>query len=228
MRVANGKSVTDTGPMTFRNTVDEGNVMGLNPKKPKTDDSAAAMEAERQARISANVGNINSAFAGREGQYAAFADALRKKYTGDLTRQYDTAGRNLKFELAGAGLTGGSAAKDQGADLARQMTEGTVAAEQQVGSAEAGLRSADENARMQMISLAQAGGDIGNAATQTGNMLRANYDANTAGAKGLGDVFGGTAATYKAMQEARNLRRGLSTAQDSIYGVGLGRPYGGK
>lgn len=225
-RVASGKKITDTGPMTFRNTVDEANVMGLNPKKPATDTSAAAMEAERQARISANVSGINSAYAGREGQYAAFADALRKKYTGDLTRQQDTASRNLKFELAGAGLTGGSVAKDQGADLGRQMTEGTVAAEQKVGAQEAALRGADENSRMQMISLAQAGGDIGNAAVQTGNMLRANYDANANGANTLGDVFGGTAATYKAMQEARNLRRGLASSQEQIYSAGIGRPPG--
>lgn len=200
----------------------------VNPTPKDPSAAAAAAESERQARISANVGNINSAFAGREGQYKQFADALRTKYTGDLSRQYTEANRNLKFELAGAGLTGGSAAKDQGADLGRQMTEGTISAERQVGAAEAGLRDADESSRTQMIALAQAGGDIGNAATQTGSMLRANYNKNANTANTLGDVFGSTAATYKAMQEARNLRRGLSTAQDSIYGTGIGRPLGGR
>lgn len=194
------------------------------PKDPSI--AAAQAESERQARISKNVSDINGAFAGRESQYADFANALRTKYTGDLNRQYGEANRNLKFELAGAGLTGGSVAKDQGADLGRQMTEGTVAAEQKVGSQEAGLRAADENSRTQLISLAQAGGDIGNGATQTANMLRANYDSNANAANTLGDVFGGTAATYKAMQEARNLRRGLASSQEQIYGAGIGRPYG--
>lgn len=227
-RAATGKKVTDGGPVTFKNVVDEGNLMGLNPQKPATDNTAERMEAERQARISKNVADINSAFTGREAQYQQYADALRKKYTGDLSRQYADASRNLKFELAGAGLTGGSQARDSGAELGRQMAEGTISAEQQVGAQEAGLRNADEQSRLNLISLAQAGGDIGNAATQAGNMLRANYDANANKINTLGDVFGGTAATYKAMQEARNLRRGLASSQEQIYGAGIGKPAGSR
>jgi hypothetical protein len=182
--------------------------------------AAERMEAERQARITKNVGNINSAFAGRGAQYKRFSDALRSRFTGELTRQHADAGRNLKFELAGAGLTGGSVAADSGRDLARQMTEGTISSESKVNAAEADLRSRDEQTRSQMIAMAQAGGDIGNASAQTASMLRGNIGAaegtNTANA--LGDMFGRT----------RNIRRGLK--QSEIYaspftrGSGAGGP----
>lgn len=194
-------------------------------KAPPKDMTAEEMEAARQERISANVAAINNTFAGREGQYKQFADALRTKFTGDLDRQQREASRNLRFELAGAGLTGGSVASDKGADLGREMAEGTVAAQSKVNEAEAALRSQDENARLQLISLAQTGGDIGNPAMQTANMLKANLQNAQGGAAGkLGDVFGSTAATYKQMQEARNLRRGLTSSYEQIYGSGIGRP----
>ena len=46
--------------------------------------SAAAQEAQRQARISANVADINSAFNGREGQYAELGNALRERLNTQL------------------------------------------------------------------------------------------------------------------------------------------------
>lgn len=198
------------------------------PEKAPQDMTAEEQEAARQQRISTNVASINSAYGSREGQYKAFADALRQKNTGDLNRQYADAGRSLKFELAGSGLTGGSVAADSGRDLGRQMAEGTVASESKVNAAEAGLRSQDENSRLQLISLAQAGGDIGNAASQTSNMLKANLQGAQSGVSALGDIFGSTAATYKAMGEARNLRRGLTGSYEQIYGGGIGRPPGGR
>lgn len=228
-RASKGQNpIKQQGPTTFRNLVDEGNLLGINPPKPLEDMSAEEQEAERQKRISANVANINSAYAGREGQYKAFADALRQRFGSDLNRQYESANRNLRFELAGAGLTGGSVARDQGRDLSREMAEGTVAAESKVNEAEAGLRGQDENARLQLISLAQTGGDIGNPAMQASNMLRANLQNAQGGtAAKLGDVFGSTAATYKQLQDARNLRRGLTSSYEQIYGSGIGRPQVG-
>ena len=192
-------------------------------KAPPKDMSAAEMEAERQARISGNVAQINNAYAGREKQYADYANAIREKYTNDLTKQYTGANRNLKFELAGAGLTGGSYAKDAGKDLANEMTQGTLAAESKAGEAESALRGQDENTRLQLISLAQTGGDIGNPAIQAGNMLKANLQSANSTAGQLGDVFGSTAQAYKQLQDARNLRRGLTTSYEQIYGAGIGR-----
>lgn len=178
--------------------------------------AAERAENERQARITGNVSQINSAFAGRESQYRKFVEALRANYGTTLNRQQADATRNLKFSLARGGLTGGSAAVDAGRELGREASEATIQAERQARGKEAELRNADEQSRLSMISLAQSGADIGNAATQTANALRANISgARSEGlAQGLGDVFANTISTYRKGQEAAQFRKGLG----SVYG----------
>lgn len=175
---------------------------------------AAQMEAERQATISKNVAGINSAFAGREGQYTDFENALRESLGAKLGQQRDVATRQNKFALARNGLTGGSAAIDAGRTLARENQEGVLNVEHQAQAGAAGLRSADEDTRARLISLAQSGSDIGNAAAQSASMLRANLGTaqNSANVNNLGDMFGGTAQTYRNMQDAAERRRGLQDA----------------
>jgi hypothetical protein len=197
----------------------------VNPEDTSAQD-AAAQEAARQKRISQNVTDINKAYAGRESQYGAFTAALRKQYGTDLGRQQTAASRNLKFNLARGGLTGGSVAVDTGRNLAREGAQATLTAESRAKAAEADLRSRDEQSRLSMISLAQSGNDIGNAAMQTGNALRANIqNAQATGqTQGLGELFGGTAATYKAMQEAAAMRKGLKYSE--IYANPFSRGSG--
>lgn len=182
---------------------------GTDPTK-----AAAEAEAKRSATISTNVGAINRAFGGRESQYTDFESALRNLYQGELGRQQGLATRQSKFSLARAGLTGGSAAIDAGRTLTREAGQGTLAAERQTRKGVSDLRGADEASRLQLISLAQSGNDIGNAASQTANTLRANIGQASASniASGLGDVFGQTAAAYRAQQDAAQRRRGLADA----------------
>lgn len=194
---------------------------GGNPSK-----DAAVAEAARQRTISGNVANINSAYAGRAPQYAQLGEALRARYGTELKRQQDQATRQSKFALARGGLTGGSAAIDQGINLAREASAGTIAAEQKARGGVASLQSQDEAARLNLISLAQSGSDIGNAAQQAASTLRANLETaqNTNTASGLGDVFGNTAATYKAQQDAAARRKGLAAANP--YSAAFTRPTG--
>jgi hypothetical protein len=186
----------------------------VNPEDTSAQD-AAAQEAARQKAIAQNVQSINKAYAGREGQYGDFVGALRKQYGADLGRQQTAAARNLKFGLARGGLTGGSAAVDAGRNLSRENAQATIAAESKATQAGADLRARDEQSRLSMISLAQAGANIGDAAGQTANALRANIEsARAAGqTQGLGELFGGTAQTYKSMQEAAALRKGLKYSE---------------
>jgi len=180
----------------------------------KATKAAERQEAERQARISGNVAGINKAFKGREPQYADFSAALREQYGNVLGRQRADATRQSRFALARGGLTGGSAAIDAGRTLNREAQEGTLAAERQVQGKTADLRGQDEASRLQMISLAQSGSDIGNAASQTANALRSNLGSamNTNVTEGLGDVFGDTASVYRSQQEAAARRKGLKEA----------------
>lgn len=176
---------------------------------------AEEAEAARQARISGNVKDVNSAFDNREGQYAQFSDALRSRLNEGVGIQRDNAKRQSKFALARGGLTGGSAANDANEVLNRESREATLAAERQVQSGVAGLRGSDEDARSRMIALAQSGNDIGNAQLQTTSALNANFGAatNATNISNLGDLFANTAQTYRAQQDAAARRRGLTEAQ---------------
>lgn len=177
-------------------------------------EEAKRLEAERQARITSNVQGINSAFAGRVPQYEQFGGALREDLNTRLGKERDTATRGLKFSLARSGLTGGSAAVDAGKNLAREGQEAAVDVERRVRGAVADLQGRDEQARTQLISLAQSGNDIGNAAQQSASMLRANLGAaqGAANVNNLGDLFGRTAATVRTQADAAARRRGLSEA----------------
>jgi hypothetical protein len=175
---------------------------------------AKAAEAERMGRITKNVASINSAFAGRAPQYAQFGAALRTQLGEGLAKQRETATRQTKFGLAKAGLTGGSAAKDAKVNLDRENTEGVINAERIARKGVADLQGQDEDARMRMISLAQSGNDIGNAAQNTAAMLQSNLSGASAAntVQNLGEVFGSSAAAYRASTDAAQRRRGLQDA----------------
>jgi hypothetical protein len=190
---------------------------------------AEAAEAERQARISRSVGDINAAFQGREAQYTGVADAVRQSLGKQLQKQQSDAARQLKFGLARGGLTGGSVAVDTGKTLGDEFNQATIGVENRAQTAASDLRAKDEASRLSMISLAQSGNDIGNAAAQTASMLNANIGAAKAdnAVNTLGEAFGGSAQTYKKWQEAAATRRGLRdsevyTAPFSRGGAALG------
>lgn len=193
------------------------NQMYLKPQQAakKSAKDAASAEAQRQARISQNVGDINTAFGNREPQYTDLGAALRERFGQQIGQQTRDATRNTKFALARGGLTGGSASIDAGRRLNRDAGEAVLVGERAAQSGVANLRNADEDARLRMISLAQSGGDIGNAGLQTAGMLKANLaNANaTANFDQLGNLFGGVAQANRNMNDAAARRRGLTEAQ---------------
>lgn len=181
---------------------------------------AALADERRQMRIGRNVRDIESAYAGREPQYADFITALRGSYGRDLGNQQAKAGRSLRFSLASRGLTKGSADRDESAQFQRESAEGALNAERAVQRAGADLRLQDEQTKQNLIGIAQSGNDVGNVAAQAASTLRANIqgasNANTA--QGLGDLFTNTLDTYRRAQEARAYRRGLGSVYSSPLG----------
>ena len=177
--------------------------------------AATAQQAQQQSEINNNVNAINSAFAGRQAQYNSYLGALNKSYQTQLNQQQANASRQLKFSLAGAGLTGSSVAADQGGQLREQMGQGTLAAEEQAQAKLAGLESSDTAEKQQLISLAQSGADVGNAAQQTSTALQANLqNAESALApNALGNAFGGITNTINQLNTAQQTRLGLKAAQ---------------
>jgi len=146
---------------------------------------------------------------------------LRERLNTDLGRQRATANRQTKFSLARGGLTGGSAAVDAGKTLAREGQEGVLQAERQARAGVADLQAKDEQARTQLISLAQSGNDIGNAGSQTAQMLKANLGGADNLTNNLGEVFSSATQNYRAQQDAAARRRGLSEA--STYAKAFSR-----
>lgn len=193
--------------------------------------AAQQQEAQRQAAIATNVNGINSAFANRQPQYQQYLGATRNLYQTELGRQQGIASRNLKFATARSGLTGSSVSADQGNELGREMAAGTLQAEQKSQGALSQLQSQDQAERLQMISLAQSGADIGNSATQTADALRANLGTamSSQTASGLGDVFGGITNSVTNTQNAAMTRRGLQAANAyaNPFTRGSAGTYGG-
>lgn len=178
-------------------------------------EAAQAQDAQRTATINNNVNQINKAFAGRQSQYDAYNAALSKSYESQLQTQQAQASRGLKFALARGGLTGSSVAAEQGGELQKEIGQGQLTASEQAQAKLAGLESSDTAEKQQLISLAQSGNNIGNAAQMTDNALKANLDnAQTALLpNSLGNIFGGVTNSVTNMNTAAQTRLGLRAAQ---------------
>ncbi len=178
-------------------------------------DAAQAREDERQAEIDRSTSAIDAAFGNRGPQQQEFVNSLREFLTGDVRRQQKVAGRRSKFGLARSGLTGGSQAVDQGQTLAEEFTEGLMKAERGAQSGLANLKGQDEQARLQLLSLAQTGLKSGTAAARASEAIRSNLAGATATGlqSDIGDVFGKTANLFRAQEEAAERRRGVREAE---------------
>lgn len=182
--------------------------MGSNDDAQK---QARRDEAGRTARIRDTTARIDATFDSpeRQQQYDNYAAALRGQYTMDAGRQKAIADRNLRFSMARGGLTGGSAAADGGASLRDEYSRGILDAEGRVQGGVADLRGSDQQSRLNLIQLANAGTDTTSAVANAGAALRSNL-ATARGAgigQGLGDIFAGTTSIYKKQQEAAERRR---------------------
>ena len=133
----------------------------------------------------------------------------------DVNRQFSEAERANRFGLARAGLMGGSADIDSNAELQRRTNEGLIKAAGIGDQAAADLRSADERARQNLISMAQSGIDTGTAGQMALGQLDANSQ-NAASARSgatVGSLFGDLAQAYLYGQQQAGLRAGMSPYQ---------------
>ncbi len=188
---------------------------------------AAQSEGLRQSNISRAIGQINQVYDNprQEARIADFLGAARSFYRGNLDREKEVQDRSLKFAMARSGLTGGSAAVDSGRRLGEAYQDGVLRAEQQaVGDANA-LRDANEQSRMNLISLAQTGADVGTGAGRAASAMAANLGGARArmNAENLGDVFGGLASIYETSRNTAAERRGNRDVYGLLYQPGFGQ-----
>lgn len=155
----------------------------------------------------------------RQQQYTDYAGALRNYFTEDADRQKTIADRNLKFSMARAGLTGGSASADAGKTLSDEYKRGILQAENSTQASLADLMAQDNQSRLNLIQLANAGTDATTAASNAASAMKASLAGaeTTAKAQGLGDIFASTADIYKKQETAAEKRRQQLAALGSNY-----------
>lgn len=187
---------------------------------------AAQADAWRQSNINRAVGQINSAYGNpkREADINDFLGATRSFYQNELGRQKDVADRSLKFAMARSGLTGGSATVDANRLLGENFQTGVLNADRLAQGAAENLRTADEQARMSLISQAQSGMDMTGGASRAAAALQSNLSGAQAGLKvdALGDVFGGIASIAKNSRDQAAERRGFNNTW-GFYQPGFGQ-----
>jgi hypothetical protein len=195
----------------------------------KPDDSAVrdaqAAEEQRRAEIEAAQKRIEEIFSSPErlAQYQAFEEATRGYLTGELDRQHDITGRNLKFALARSGLTSGSVDADKNRKLAEDYMKNLLGIERQSVRAGADLRSADQQTKWSLFSQILGGLDATTAEQNAAQSMRQNSSIAEAEAyqRLTNDLFGDFASLFKTSREEAGERRAAFDL-NTTYGV---RPH---
>jgi hypothetical protein len=193
---------------------------------------AQQQERERQAAITASTGRINDVFndPARQGQYDQLVRDTQAYYQKDLDRQKGDTDRQLKFAMARGGQTGGSVSIDQNKRVGEDYLRGVVEANRRAQGAGADLRQSDEQARSNLLAMAQSGLDATTASSQAASSMRNNLLSGQAGAtaQGLGNMFGGMSDVFRRSQDAAEMRRGQKYGMSQIYSPMFGTPRGGR
>ena len=198
----------------------------------KAAQQAAQQEGVRQANISRSMQQINGIYGSpkREADINDFLGASRSFYRQNLDKQHDAADRSLRFSMARNGLTGGSASVDANRQLGQDYQQGILSADRLAQSAANQLRTADEQSRMNMISLAQSGADMTTGSNQALNSLQNNLSGarSQLSADALGDLFSGVGTIAKNSRDQAEMRRANKDFYNLFYSPGFGYGNGGR
>lgn len=145
-------------------------------------EEAAAAERARQAAIAATQGRVNAVFDSpeRQAEIERAIAAQREFETGILNQKKADTDRQLKFALARNGQVGGSTQVDQQRRFGQDYANALLGVERSAQGFGANIRSADQEARARLISLATAGLDATTGAQQAAEAMRVNLQAGNA------------------------------------------------
>lgn len=182
---------------------------------------AEQAEKERQAQIRATQQRIEGAFSQpqREADIADFLNATRGYYREDANRQQGDASRNLQFALARSGMVGGQYDADTNRRLAETYQRGLLEADRRAQSAAASLRSADQQAKQQLLAMAQSGLDMTTATQNASQALRNNLAGATADAREgtLGNLFSSFGDIYSQSVKQQEEKRAQRDVYRTLY-----------
>lgn len=142
--------------------------------------------------------------------------ALNEKAVRD---QYADAERANRFGLARNGLLGGSSDIESNANLQEKTNEGLIQAQALGQKAAADLRSADQQTKQNLISLAQSGIDTGTAQQMAINSLNTNAQSalGQRGGASIGNLFENLGQAYLTNQLMKAYQGGYNF-QNPNYG----------
>ena len=183
---------------------------------------ANQMEQERQRKMQEAIATIRDIFAdpARDDIYNQQEQAVYDLNAKSVQDQYDQAERQNRFGLARNGLMGGSADVDSNANLQKITNEGLVQAKALGQQAAGNLRSSDESAKQNLISLAESGMDSGTAATLAQSQMAANQQnaLGQRGASAITGLFDGLAQGYLTKQIMDAYQQGYNFGNNRNYG----------
>lgn len=187
----------------------------------KAQKQAAAQQQQQTADEQAAVAGIDSIFndPSRQAEYDKLGKDVSTYYTNDVNQQQVKAARQQKFALARQGLVGGSQQAYEGGQLSQDYQKALIQATNQGQTAEANLKSQDEQTRESLVSMAMNGLSANEANSQATGSLATSLQAaqGQIGAQSLGNIFGDVAQYQTDSQNAAALRQGLTQGYGSIF-----------
>lgn len=173
--------------------------------------------------LAAKTAELAGVKAQRESNYETAGQDILNFKTPQLDKQREKAERNLRFQLARTGQTGGSLAQDQKYELNDNYSRGLADLTNQKEAAVNTARAADEQTRIDLINRIRSGMDQASAVASANAQTTSNIDSARDSALGqsLQDYFSGMGYLYgqNQQQQAYNnrlkqLTQGTATADN--------------
>lgn len=188
----------------------------------KAQRAAENREKEREARISANVGEVNRVYDDprRMGYIEEATNAVREMYRDELDRVQSENNRQVTFAMARSGQAGGSLERDTRRQAGESYQRANLDAERGALGFAADARAQDEQSRQQLISMAMSGGDIGNAGERAAASLQNSLQAGRSAinVRDIGQAFDTLGDTYERSRQQAERRRGFKEGIGTLYG----------
>lgn len=193
----------------------------------RASDQARQAELERQMKTAQSVAAINRAYENpkRAADIADYQTAVQSFLNTQLNRDKQGTDRDIRFAMARNGLSGGSADVDANRAAAEAYQQGILEATRRAQGAGASLRAQDQQAKNNLIALAQSGMDATTAAQQAAEGIRVNLANARAdvGQQTIGNTFAKFADLYKSSQEQRGKREAQRYGMaQGLYGPIMG------
>lgn len=165
----------------------------------------------------------------REKLYDEQQQAVYDLNAKEVNDQYADAERANRFALARNGLLGGSSDVESNAKLQEKTNEGLIKATALGQQAASDLRTADEQSKQSLISMAQSGIDTGTAQQMAAAQLNANAQSalGQRGGATIGSLFDNLGQAYLTRQLLQASNNGYNLYNNQYGNLSTSKEYQG-